>query len=193
MMNAISRAVTTTVITVVVLAGLYVASPLAGAYLLNRAIKSGDAGTMNALVDWQPVKASLRRSILARLDEKAQSRPGHPGWLERAKYTLTDAVGPYMVEYVLDERVSPSGFTTYMGPHSPKAEAARAAGLDPDTMPGSDPLKRIRHAEFADLTHFQFEIVDRWDPGKVFLATLELRDFLWRLSSVDVLALGEGT
>lgn len=192
MMNAISRAVSKTVITVAVLAGLYAASPLAGAYLLNRAIKAGDAATMNALIDWQPVKDSLGRSILTRLEERALARPVHPGWLERAKYKLTDAVGPYMVDYMLGERVTPEGFTTYMGPHSPKAEAARAAGLDPDMMQGASPLDRIRHAQFLDLTHFQIEIVDRWDPGKVFLTTLELRDFLWRLSSVEMLALGEG-
>ena len=167
-------------------------SPFGAAYLLNRAIRNGDAATMNALVVWPEVKDSLRRSILQRLDEKALVRPDNPGWLEEAKYSITDAVGPLLVDYMLDQRVSPEGFTAYMGPHSTKAEAARAAGLDPDAMPSANVLKRIRRANFTDLTHFQIEIVDRWDDGKVFLATLELQGFMWRLSNVEMLSLGQG-
>ena len=192
MLKAISRALSTTIITASVLLCVYAASPMAGAYMLNRAIKAGDADTMNLLVDWDAVKGSLRRSILARLDDKALLRPSNPGWLAMAKYTITDAVTPLMVDSLLDERVSPDGFATYMGPHSPKAEAARAAGLDPDTMPGASVLARIKHAYFLDLTHFQIELADRWDPGKVFRTQLELRDFAWRLVRVDMLSMGEG-
>ena len=192
MLKIISRAVTTTVSTLAVLVSLYTLSPFAAAYLLNCAIKSGDAATMNALVLWPEVKDSLRRSILLRLDEKALARPDSPGWLQQAKYTVADTVSPLMVDYMLGQRVSPDGFTAYMGPHSAKAEAARAAGLDPDMMPSANVLKRIRSTSFTDLTHFQFKIVDRWDAGKEFLATLELRGFMWRLSNVEMLSLGEG-
>jgi len=192
LLKAVSRAVSTTIITASVLVCLYAASPFAGAYLLNRAIKAGDAQTMNALVDWDAVKDSLRRSILARLDDKALLRPANPGWLAKAKYTLTDVVTPLMVDSMLDDRVSPEGFTTYMGPNSPKAQAARAAGHDPDTMPGASVLTRIKHAYFLDLTHFEIELADRWDAGKVFRTQLELRDFAWRLVRVDMMAMGEG-
>jgi len=191
-LKAISRAVTTTIITTSVLVCVYAASPFVGAFVLNRAIKAGDAETMNLLVDWDAVKDSLRRSILARLEDKALLRPSDPGWLAKAKYTITDAVTPLMVDSVLDDRVSPDGFTTYMGPHSPKAEAARAAGLDPDTMPGASVLTRIKHAYFLDLTHFEIELADRWDAGKVFRTQLELSGFAWRLVRVDMLSMGEG-
>ena len=192
MLKTIFHAVNATIITVSMLVALYTLSPLVTAYALNNAIKSGDDATMNVLVDWPAVKQSLRVSILQRLDEQTLLRPGHPGWLQSVKYTIADAVGPLMVDHVLGQRVSPEGFTAYMGPHSPKAEAARAAGIDPDTMPSADVTKRIRRANFTDLTHFQIEIVDRWDAGKVLLATLELRGLLWRLSNVEMLSLGQG-
>jgi hypothetical protein len=190
--KAISRALSTTICTLAIVLCVYIVSPFAGAFLLNRAIKAGDTATMNALVDWEAVKDSLRRSILTRLDEKALTRPDHPGWLAKAKFKITDAIAPMMVDSMLDERVSPEGFTTYMGPHSPKAEAARAAGIDPDTMPGADVLKRIKHAYFLDLTHFEIELTDRWDPGKVFRTQLVLSDFVWRLARVEMVSLGEG-
>jgi len=190
--KALSRALNTTVCTLAVLVSAYVVSPFAGAFVLNRAIKDADAATMNALVDWQAVKASLRSSILIRLDEKALTRPEHAGWLERAKFTLTDALAPVMVDSMLEERVSPQGFATYMGPNSPKARQVREAGLDPDTMPSANVLKRIKHAYFLDLTHFEIELADRWDEGKVFRAVLELRDFAWRLSRVEMVSLGAG-
>jgi len=192
LLHAVARALSTTLCTLAILGGLYAASPLAGAWLLNRAIKAGDLATMNWLVDWSGVKESLRRSILARLDEKTLLRPSNAGWLAKAKYTLTDVLAPTMVDSLLDDRVTPEGFTAYMGPHSPKAEAARAAGLDPDTMPSANVLTRIHHAYFLDLTHFEIELVDRWDAGKVFRTRLELRNFVWRLSNVEMLSLGQG-
>jgi len=191
-LKTIGRAITSTITLSAVLVSLYLVSPLVGAFVLNRAIKSGDDATMNALVDWHAVKDSLRGSIMARLNEKALARPPKPGFLAEVKYEVTDVLAPMMVESMLDERVSPSGFTTYMGPHSPKAEAARAAGLDPDTMPSANVLHRIKHAYFLDLTHFEIELADRWDEGKVFRTVLEYSDFLWRLKSVEMVSLGEG-
>lgn len=167
-------------------------SPLATAMVLHRAITAGDAALMNTIVDWPAVKVSLKQSILQRLNEKALARADNPGWLEQAKYTLTDTLSPYMVDYVVAERMTPAGFTLFMGPNSPGAVKARAAGLDPDNMPSGSLLKRIRRANFVDTTHFEFEVIDKWDTGKVILAGMELRDFMWRLTRVEILALGEG-
>ena len=174
------------------LVSAYTLAPLGFAMALHAAIKDGNAPLMNALVDWPAVKFTMKRSILQRLNERALARADNPGWLEQAKYTLTDTISPYMVDYVLARRVTPEGFTTYLGPNSPMALKARAAGLDPDHMPSGGMMQRIRRANFLDLTHFQFEVVDKWDQGKVFLAVMELRDFVWRLSSVEMLSLGEG-
>lgn len=191
-LKTVFRCINATIIIASLAVGGYTVSPLATAYALNCAIKSGDSATMNSLVDWGSVKDSLRASILQRLDEKALVRPDHPGWYQSVKFSIADAVSPYMVDHVLSQRVTPEGFTTYMGPHSPKAEAARAAGLDPDTMPSAAVATRIHHAYFTDLTHFEIEIVDRWDAGKVFCATLELHGLMWQLANVRMLSLGEG-
>ena len=171
----------------------YTLSPFATAVVLSAAIKNSNIAVMDALVDWQGVRESLRASIMQRLDEKAQVRPDDAGFLEKVKYKLTDTIGPYMVDYMLDERVSPAGFTLYMGPHSPQAEKVRAQGIDPDALPAANTFTRIRRANFVDLTHFQIELVDRWDSEKVYLTELELRGLFWQLTRVDMLALGRGT
>ena len=170
----------------------YALAPLGYAMVLHAAIKNGNAPMMNALVDWPAVKFTMRRSIMQRLNEKALARADNPGWLEQAKYTLTDTISPYMVDYIVAERITPEGFTLFMGPNSPMALKARAAGMDIDNMPSGPILHRIRRANFVDATHFQFEVTDKWDQGKVFLAVLELQDFMWRLTSVEMLSLGEG-
>jgi Protein of unknown function (DUF2939) len=190
--KAIRQAVGSTVTMVALLVCAYTLSPLATAYLLGGAIKTSNVAMMDALVDWDGVKTSLRASILQRLDEKAQSRPVAAGMLDSVKFSLTDTLSPYVVDYVLKERVSPAGFTLYMGSHSPMAEKVRAQGIDPDSLPSANTLKRIHRMNFRDLTHFQIEIEDRWDPEKVLLAELELRDFVWRLARVDMLSIGKG-
>jgi Protein of unknown function (DUF2939) len=191
-MKALRQAVGTAVTALALLTCAYTLSPMATAALLGKAVKDNNIDLMNAIVDWQGVKDSLRASILARLDEKAQNRPVAAGVLDSVKFTLTDTIGPYMVDYVIDQRVSPAGFNLYMGPHSPMAEKVRAQGIDPDTLPSANTLKRIHKAYFRDLTHFEVEIEDRWDPTKVLLAKFELRDFMWRLGKVDMLSIGNG-
>jgi hypothetical protein len=192
-MKSLRQAVGTAITGLAVLTCLYTVSPMATAALLGYGIKTNNIDLMNALVDWDGVKGSLRASILARLDEKAQSRPIAAGMIDSVKYTLTDTIGPYMVDYMIDQRVSPAGFSLYMGPNSPMAEKVRAQGIDPDTLPSANTLKRIHSAYFRDLTHFEIEIEDRWDPGKILLAKMELRDLMWRLTKVDVLSIGSGT
>jgi Protein of unknown function (DUF2939) len=191
-LKAIRQAVGSTVTALALLVCGYTLSPMATAALLGHAVKSNNADLMNALVDWDGVKDSLRVSILARLEEKAQGRPAEAGLIDSVKFTLTDTLGPYMVDYVLNQRVSPAGFNLYMGSHSPMAEKVRAMGIDPDTLPSANTLKRIHHANFRDLTHFEIEIEDRWDPEKVLLAHFELRGWMWQLATVDMLSIGKG-
>ena len=192
LIRAVKNAFSATVIMVALAVSAYTLSPFAVAAYLGSAIKSNDVATMDMLVDWQGVKASLRASILQRLDEKAITRPDKPGFVDKVKFKLTDKLGPYVVDYMLDERISPEGFALYLGPNSPQAQKYRAAGVDPDTLPSASTLKRIKRAHFKDLTHFVIEMQDRWDEDRVFLVQLELRDYLWRLAKVDVLALGAG-
>jgi Protein of unknown function (DUF2939) len=175
-----------------VLVCCYTLSPFAAAGLLGQAVKTNNVDMLNRLVDWDGVRTSLRASILQRLDEKSKNRPVEAGFIDSVKFTLTDTIGPYMVDYVLDQRVSPEGFILYMGPNSPMAQKVRAQGIDPDTLPSANTLKRIHRSNFRDLTHFEIEIEDRWDPEKVLLAEFELRGWFWQLAHVEALALGKG-
>jgi hypothetical protein len=170
----------------------YVLSPFATAAVLGMAIRDGNERVMTTLVDFPQIRDTVRASVLARLDEKTLTRPDHPSFTQRVKFGLADTLTPYVVDYMLDQRISPAGFALYMGPNSPGAQKARAAGLDPDSMPNASILTRIRLARFLDPTHFEFEVIDRWDAGKVFRAVFELKDFFWRMNVVEVLALGEG-
>ena len=164
----------------------YAAYPLGTAVVLHTAIKSGNAELITGMVDWDGVRQSLKASILTRLGEQAQQRPSHPTLLQKVGFKLADYVAPRMVDYMIENRVTPQGFIQYMGPKP--AELTAGAGA----QPSGSMLERIRRAKFVDYDRFEFQVVDRFDPGKEFLAVFELKDFLWRLTRVEMLSLGRG-
>lgn len=164
---------------------LYAAWPFATALKLHHSIKSGDTAWMNALIDWDATRTSLRLSIEMRLQEKAAQRPDNPTFLQKVKFAVADAVSPYVVDHMIAQRLSPEGLTAYARKPAPGAVAAADGEPPPDTT-----LQRLRRFGFLDLTHVQFEVVDKIDPGKAYRAVLELKDFVWRLTRVEMLSLG---
>jgi hypothetical protein len=187
MLAAVKTCLTVLVLSVSLTVAAFVLYPIATAGVLQMAIKSGDADIMNALIDWSSVKSSLRTSILQRLDEKERSVSEGASGLEKVAFEVLRGLSPLMVDHMIAERVSPDGFTKYLGPHSPEESEALAAGRP---IPSANMLERVRKAEFVDWSHFQLEVVDRWDPGKIYRVSMVLHEAIWKLDGVEMLALG---
>jgi Protein of unknown function (DUF2939) len=193
----------------VALVASYMASPFLAAYLLHGAIKQGYVAYIEPRVDWLSVRASLKESITARLAEQSVQRTDDGLW-SSLKHEVVDTVSPYVLDYMIDNKVTAAGFVDYLKPKPASkkeptlemyrgrwnlsvitpVEAAEITLKTPE-IPGADMLKRIDRAQFTSLTSFEFEVRDRFDEGRRYRATLELKHYQWMLTRVDVLSLGK--
>ncbi len=189
----------------------YVASPYLAAFLLHSAIKQGNAGYIQPRVDWDAVRLSLKQSITFRMAEQATTRAPN-GIFQAIKFEVVDTVAPYVLDYMLDSKVTAEGFIDYLKPKvtvqtAPTAAPASLAGLPArgrwflppalrvapvaSAWPNTDMLKRIDRAQFISLTEFEIDVRDKNDPKRRYRATFELMHYQWQLARVDVLSLGD--
>jgi hypothetical protein len=182
-------------------AAAYLASPLVAAHMLQRAIVAGDVGAIESKVDWPRLRASIKRSLSARLAEAAAARPEKPGVFQRISYRVQDAVAPGMIDRMVEREATPEGFVRYFrkgkdGPaekglliRGPRAAAGGVIAAEGEPR-ASGMLGQIGAAHFLSPTRFSFEVADRHDPARRYLVELELGEDFWVLSRVEVLSLG---
>jgi hypothetical protein len=89
---------------------LYVIWPYYTLFELGRAIQSGNAETINRLVDWEQVRVSVKAQIQAQL-EKSQNTAAQRAFAEKnpsmAKYV--NAMGQKVANSVVDHMLTPQG------------------------------------------------------------------------------------
>jgi hypothetical protein len=180
---------------------VYAASPFATAWTLKEAIRSGDAGTIDQLVAWDSVRATLRRSMtsLALDRPMAFNAPGassiagtdagaaQPGWWRRVK----DSLGTAAVDRLVDRYANADGLPTLFA--YGQAYRRYVVGVeDPPKTLANLPERlrafwaRVRHAEFVSPVTFEIEVADKTDPARRFTGLLEFRDLRWRLTELYV-------
>lgn len=169
----------------------YGVSPFVAAAWLDRAIKSGDTSYLEAQVDWTSVRISLKSSILARLAEKADARPANAGVFRRIGYSIQDNLTPIMIDRMLQQTVSPSGFVAHAEKERRLTVAAASVSEAASSGPATDGIwKRILRAKFTDPMRFEFDVRDKLDPGKIYRARFDWRSGWWRMTAVELLAMG---
>jgi Protein of unknown function (DUF2939) len=193
----------------------YVASPYLAAFLLHSAIKRGDTSYIQPRVDWDQVRISLKDSIGVRLAEHSAQQTAD-GLFDALKQDVVATFAPYVVNYVIDSKVTAEGFVEYLKPKDAPvpapvaAEATQASALPSQGrwfwparaeaaelsvtlrpfMPNTDMLRRIDRAKFTGLTTFEIDVRDKKDDTRRYRATFELMHYQWQLARVDVLSLG---
>lgn len=174
------------------LAAGYAASPFLSAMMLHAAIKRGWSGYVERQVEWETVRASVKESIGDLMAEQALTRPIDAGFIQNIKYKVADYVSPWVIDYTIDNRVTPEGFIEHMAP-TPEELAAKERALQAGLMPLPSPgiISRIKRMKFVGLTEFEINLKDKRDPAREYLATFALRRFGWMLSRVQVLSLGK--
>jgi hypothetical protein len=177
---------------------VYAAWPVYSALVIREAILAGDAQTLADRVEWQPLRASLKSSLspetLARLADDPDA-PKPTLW-QRAKAL----VAPKVAETVIDRYVTPEGLPILLGYQRKYRETIRPAlGLkEPPTALAGTWLAggridrfasfwaRVRSAVFQSPTRFVVDVDDKYRPERHYIGTLELRDWTWKLTSLDV-------
>ncbi len=179
---------------------LYAVSPFATAWTLKEAIKAGNVPVIDALVEWDSVRVSLRRSMTALALERPMDFEAPPeqslarssnapkaGWWQRVKtYFGTAAVDRLITRYANAEGL-PTLFTygqAYKRYVKGVDEPPKTIGNLPERI--KDFWSRLRHVEFVTPTAFEIEMADKSDATRRFTGLFQWRDMRWKLTELYV-------
>lgn len=175
----------------------YAASPFATAWTLKEAIKSGNVPVIDALVEWDSVRATLRQSMtniaLDRpMDFAASYEPSiagteRPGLWQRVKGYFGAAAVDRLIERYANAQGLPALFTygqAYKRYVKRIEEPPKTLANLPERM--AEFWSRLRHAEFVSPAAFEIEMEDKTDPSRRFTGLFQFRDLRWRLTELYV-------
>ena len=176
----------------------YLAWPVLTALEVREAIVAGDAQTLNRKIDWEALRASLKTSISPETIARLTADPDAPAptlW-QRIKA----AVAPSMADSIVDRYVTPENLPILLGYRRLYRGMVRPAlGLQepPTVLAGTllagSSLDRfasfwssLRRAVFESPTRFVLEVEDKHRPGRLYVGTLALTGWEWKLTGLTV-------
>lgn len=183
------------------LATAYVAWPLASALAIREAMRDGNVEVLNARVEWDSVRASLKSSLtpeaIARLADDPEA-PKRSVW-----QSVKAAVAPRFADTVIDRYVTPENLPVFLGYRETyKGTIRPALGLkEPPTVlagtflaggsldKGLSFWKRVRRAVFTSPRRVLLEVEDQYHAGRRYTGTMELRGFSWKLTGLSIAGL----
>jgi len=195
---------------VVSLTAAYAAWPMWTAFELKRAIRVADTRVLEQKIEWEGVRASLRRSLQA--DMLGTSAEAAAGGLPAPRHGLWQRI-----KTSLGERAVDSFIDTYITPEGlPLIARYRAAFREQVKLPAADlrgrlavaknvargrlglgireassePVKpfwqRIEHAAFTSIDRFEITLTHPDHPGKLIVSELSFRSDEWKLTSLTL-------
>lgn len=181
------------------MAAAYVATPLVTAWSIREAIQNGNSDYLEAKIEWDSVRATLRQS----LTEVALGQPGDertqtaeaspkPGIWQRFKASL----GKRAVDNMVDNYVNPEGlpqlFSYRKTFRDMSGETAKLEALAWHERV-ADFWSRLKRAEFKSPSAFEIVMADRNVPTRHYVGLLELRGFEWKLTELRLRVVREVT
>ena len=168
----------------------YAAWPAWSAWQLRAAVKARDLVAIERKVDWTTLRANLKRTIAANLED--ESKAPAAGFFTK---TFRRTLGPLVADRLIDAAVRPRTLAHVLAGRLMTREIARdlpggdAASEDPrdaEEIANSDPMspRRLRWAFFETPTRFRIEVADRTELGKRVVSIFALQGMSWKL--VDV-------
>jgi hypothetical protein len=176
----------------------YLAWPVYSALEIREAIIAGDTATLTRKIEWGSLRASLKGSITPETIARLTQDP------ERLKPTLWQrikaAIAPSMADTIIDRYVTPEHLPILLGYRRLYRGIAKPAeGLkEPQTVLAGTWFgggkvdrfasfwTRVRRAVFMSPTQFVLEVEDKYRPGRLYVGTLELRGWEWKLTGLNV-------
>lgn len=182
---------------VIALAGAYVASPLLSAYKLRVAMRAGDAKTIEQMVEWQSLRASIRSTVAssAKLLPVAKwvGRSVRPTLWQRVRSVF----GHSMLDRFVENYITPEGLPKLYQAKTrwherfkkQKRPTVVQAGIVPEQMLRT--WRRINRAEFKSPFRFILEIQDRHVATRLIRSTFRLSrisfsGFEWKLTEISI-------
>jgi hypothetical protein len=176
----------------------YAAWPLHAAFQVRQALLDGDAKTLEHRIDWEGVRASLKRSLapetLAALEADPQAPP--PSLWQRTKAVLTPSVSARAVDRFVTPEYLPVllGFRRFwggtvkpaLGREEPPTALAGTLFAGSWFDKAATSWRRLKRAVFHSPLHLEVEIEDKYRPGRTYTGLLELQGWHWKLTSLTV-------
>ena len=182
----------------VVLAVLYAAWPVYVALEIREAIIAGDTATLSRKIEWDSLRASLKTSLSPETIARLAADPDapKPSLWQRIKAV----VAPTMAETVVDRYVTPENLPLLLGYRRVyRGTMQPALGLqEPKTVLAGSWLggtsidrfasfwSRVKSAVFYSPTRFVLEVEDKYRPERRYIGTLELKNWTWMLTGLQV-------
>lgn len=176
----------------------YAAWPLHAAVQIRHALIEGDAETLKQRIDWEAVRASLKRSVnpdaLASLEADPQAPP--PTMWQRVKAVVTPAVSTRAIDRFVTPEYLPVllGFRRFwrgtvqpaIGPEEQPTVFAGTLFAGSALDKAASFWRRLKRAVFHSPIHLEVEIEDKYRPGRSYTALLELQGWQWKLTHLAV-------
>ncbi len=191
--------------------GSYLLTPFLSAYQIRQAIRSGDTGLLETLVEWPAVRDSLKTSLAEIERKKTEHATRHgipaPSLWSRIKTAATAGVADRMIDQyvtasgVVDMHNARATLKSVTGGNvTPPAGAEALAGdaLDPTADPvGENAVSRfvrfwsrVKRAEFKSASLIELEVADRKVPERRYVGTMEFRGLGWKLTKLEIHGVG---
>jgi hypothetical protein len=179
---------------------IYAGSPFAAAWTLKEAIKSGNVPVIDALVEWDSVRVTLRQSMTALaldrpLDFQAPPEASLAQSSNAPKAGLWQRVKSYFgtaaVERLVTRYANAQGLPTLFSYGQAYKRYVHGVEEPPKTL-ANLPARmrefwtRIRHVEFVPPSAFEIEMSDKTDPSRRFTGLFEFRELRWKLTRLYV-------
>ena len=190
---------------IAVVVGGYAVWPLLSAFEIKQAVREGDVATLERMVHWAPVRASLKASIAALPPHmRAGDTPAMPDGFELPRPSLWNRIkavaAPILADRVIDTYLTAEGIGKLL--HARQGgvlgmlglpQAPSAVGDNPDKPKQVGTLHRfahfyskIVHARFQSLGQVEIEIAEHANAAHHLISLFELSGFEWKLASVRV-------
>ena len=167
------------------LTGCHFALPFWTALELKRAIRNGDAATIESRVEWDSVRTSLRQSLAQQAPEEARRRFARIPIIQRFAERIAVNYSKPVVDKMVDSFGSAEGLIRFYS----WRETLATGPKPPRTFTGiaTEMSSRVKRVSFASLTRLEVVIADRTDPNRHMFSAMELRPTGWKLTEVRIL------
>ena len=182
------KLITPVLVAMSLLTACYFVLPFWTALELKRAIRNGDAATVESRVEWDSVRASLRQSLTEQAPQEARRRFSRIPFIQKYAERIAAGYGRPVVDKMVDNFGTADGLIRLMS-----WKEATFGQKPPRTLTGiaSEMSNRIKRVAFVSLTRLETVIADRNDPNRHIFSALELRNTGWKLTELRILPMSE--